>query len=603
MRRITITATLLGLFVVACLASHSCANTTTPPSGGPKDTLPPILLKVTPEEGTTGFPRTEGKVTLLYNEYTVVNSKSPEGILLSPPTPRGRKPIAKVKGKNIVVTLQDTLRENQTYVIDFGQALADNNEGNVAPRYVYAFSTGESIDSMYFTGTVLDSRSLTPVKSALVAAYSDLSDSACFNKMPDAVVKTDDWGFFVIRHIRDTVYQIFVYTDKDGDYRYNPDEDDIGFLDSLYTPKHHINDSIFELRPFNMKDTALCAAREPMITLLTFKELQSVQYLQNSGRVSNRQGFLKFSASDVQINSLEFVGIPDTSVILQYNQTRDSIDFWINTDYRLDDSLLVRLNYMKTDSTGTLAPVDENLSLAVKQEETPAGGPKKQDQDKKQAPDTVFKLTVNAQNETVEQLGVRVESALPLIRVVRDSVQLWETNPKGQKAQKRFSFEQDSAELRRYIITPAEKLTKGYEYELTIPQGTFINLDKLPNEEAKAKFSIPQSEELSTLLLDLKDVEDRYIVELTDEKGTKVYRTYHVEKAGKLSFPYLSAGKYMIRITCDKNRNGYADTGNLLARKQPEVVRFYESSPGEKVFEVLASAEIEQTIDLKALFR
>ena len=304
MRRITITATLLGLFVVACLASHSCANTTTPPSGGPKDTLPPILLKVTPEEGTTGFPRTEGKVTLLYNEYTVVNSKSTEGILLSPPTPRGRKPIAKVKGKNIVVTLQDTLRENQTYVIDFGQALADNNEGNVAPRYVYAFSTGESIDSMYFTGTVLDSRSLTPVKSALVAAYSDLSDSACFNKMPDAVVKTDDWGFFVIRHIRDTVYQIFVYTDKDGDYRYNPDEDDIGFLDSLYTPKHHINDSIFELRPFNMKDTALCAAREPMITLLTFKELQSVQYLQNSGRVSNRQGFLKFSASDVQIKPL-----------------------------------------------------------------------------------------------------------------------------------------------------------------------------------------------------------------------------------------------------------------------------------------------------------
>ena len=603
MRRIAIIATLLGLFVFACLASHSCANTTTPPGGGPKDTIPPVLLKVTPEPGAKGFPRTEGKVTLLYNEYTVVNSKNSSGILLSPPTPRGRKPIAKVKGKNIIVSLQDTLREDQTYTIDFGESLADNNEGNVAPRFVYTFSTGETIDSMYFTGSVVDSRTLNPVKNVLVAAYTDLSDSACFNKMPDAVAKTDDWGFFVIRNIRDTSYQLYVYTDTDGDYRYNPDEDDIGFRDELYEPAHKVADSIFELRSFNMKDTALCAARESMVSLLTFKELQSIQYLQNSGRVSNRQGFLKFSASDVEINSLEFVGIPDSSIILQYNLTRDSIDFWINTDYRLDDSLLIRLNYMKTDSTGTLVPAEENLSLAVKQEETSRQQAPQNANAGQQQPDTVFRLVVNSQNETVEQLGVQIESALPLIRAVRDSIRLWETNPKGQKSEKTYTFRQDTAELRRYIITPAEALTKGYEYELVIPQGSFVNLDKLPNAEASAKFQIPQSEELSLLELKLSEVDERYIVELTDEKGSKVFRTYHTDKDGTLSFPYLAAGKYMIRITCDKNRNGYADTGNLLARKQPEVVRFFESAPGNKILEIPASSEIEQPIDLKEMFR
>jgi len=600
MRRIAIVASLLALFVAACLSSHSCANTTTPPSGGPKDTLPPVLLKVTPEPGATGFPLTEGKITLLFDEYTVVNSKNPNDIILSPPSLHGRRPMAKVKGKNIIVSLQDTLRGNQTYTIDFGQGLADNNEGNIAPRFVYAFSTGETIDSMYFTGSVIDSKTLSPVKGILVAAFTDQSDSACFNKMPDAVVKTDEWGFFVMRNIRDTVYQLFAYTDSDNDYRYNPDGDDVAFLDSLYAPTQKLNDSIYELRPFNMKDTLLCAAREPMLTLVTFKELQSVQYLQNSGRVNNRQGFLKFSASDVQINSLEFVGIPDSCLILQYNQTRDSIDFWINTDYRLDDSLLIRLNYLKTDSTGALVPVDENLSLAVRQQEesgrSPAG------QDRKQEPDTVFMLNVKAQNELVEQEGVQVESILPFIHVVRDSIRLWETNPKGQKAEKTFTFRKDTAELRRYIITPAEALIKGYEYELMIPKGSFVNLDKLPNEEASVKFKIPQSEELSTLTLDVSGVEDRYIIELTDEKGSKVYRTYHVDKACALDFPYLNAGKYMIRITCDKNRNGYADTGNLLERKQPEVVRFYESAPGNKVLEIPESAEIEQSIDLKAMF-
>ena len=138
---------------------------------------------------------------------------------------------------------------------------------------------------------------------------------------------------------------------------------------------------------------------------------------------------------------------------------------------------------------------------------------------------------------------------------------------------------------------------------MKIPAGTFVNLDKLPNAEAGAKFKVPQGENLSQLEVQLTGVEDRYIVELTDEKGSRVFRTYHVEQAGALLFPYLQAGRYMIRITCDKNRNGYADTGNLLARKQPEVVRFYESQPGNKILEIPESAEIEQTIDLKAMFQ
>ena len=214
MRRITATVLLLVLFAACCISSHSCANTTTAPSGGPKDTLPPVLLKITPEPGNTEFPLTEGKITLLYNEYTVV--KTPSDILLSPPTKR--KPTAKVKGKNIVVTLPDTLKSDQTYTIDFGQALADNNEGNLAPRLVFAFSTGDSVDSLYFTGKVLDSKNLAPVNKALVAAYIDQSDSACFKSLPDAVVKTDDWGYFVLRNLRDTTYRVYVYTDTDGDF-------------------------------------------------------------------------------------------------------------------------------------------------------------------------------------------------------------------------------------------------------------------------------------------------------------------------------------------------------------------------------------------------
>jgi len=602
MKRITATTILLALFVACCIFSHSCAKTSSPPSGGPKDTIPPVLLKITPENEATGFPVTDGKISLLYNEYTVVKTAS--DILLSPPTKR--KPTAKVKGKNIVVSFTDTLREEQTYTLDFGQALADNNEGNLAPRLVYTFSTGDSIDSLYFTGTVIDSRTLVPVKGALVAAYTDLSDSACFLSMPDAIVRTDDWGYFAMRNIRDTTYRIYAYSNTAGDYKYNPDGDQVAFLDSVYEPKSVVNDSIYELKSFLMKDTLACQARKSMITLLMFKELQSVQYLQNSGRRTEKQGFLKFSAADVQINSLEFVGIDSSAVILQYNRTRDSLDFWINVDYKLDDSLLVRVNYMKTDSTGVLSPFEENLSLPVMPDEVALnkdlGGDKGKEKDKKQR-DTTFQLTVKAQDETVEQLGVRIESALPVIKVQRDSLVLKETNPKGQVSEMAFKFEQDTSDIRRYIVTPDRKLIKGYDYELTIAQGAFINLDKLPNAAASAKFKVPQSETLSLLQLKLTGVDGNYIVDLTDDKGSNVFRTYIVNSDRTLDFPYLKAGKYMIRIASDQNVNGLSDTGNLLAHRQPEPVRFYETTPGNKILDIPESVEIEQHINIKEMFR
>ena len=402
----------------------------------------------------------------------------------------------------------------------------------------------------------------------------------------------------MLRNLRDTSYRVYAYTDADGDFKYNPDEDEVAFLDSVFTPTRAVNDSIYELHSFNMKDTVLCALREAMVTLRTFKELQSVQYLQNSGRTSEKQGFLKFSAADVQINSLEFVGIPDTAVLLQYNLTRDSIDFWINTDYRLDDSLLIRLNYMKTDSTGVLAPAEEQLALAVKLEEQLTLSQGKSSPE----PDTAFVLKVSAQDETVEQLGVQLESNLPVIRIIRDSIRLWETNPKGQQSEKAFFFRQDTTDIRKYVITPVEALIKGYDYELAIPHGTFINLDKLPNQAASAKFKVPQDESLSLLSVALTGIQDRYIVELTDEKGEKVYRTYYPDSPQTLLFPYLQAGQYMIRITCDKNRNRIADTGNLLEHRQPEIVLYYESTPGNRILEIPESAEIEQTIDLKKMF-
>jgi len=603
MKKQLTTAAFLLMFAAICILSRSCANTTTPPSGGPKDTIPPVLINLTPENNTTNFPRFGQKVLLLFNEYTVV--KDQNAIMVSPPMKK--KPSAKVKGKNIVVSFQDSLLENQTYTIDFGQSLADNNEGNIAPRLVYAFSTGEVLDTMYFTGKVLDAKSLKPVKGTTVAIFSDLSDSACFLKVPDAITKTDDWGFFTIRNIRPVDYRVYAYSDADANYKYDPDGDEIAFLDSVFTPFAVVADSIYELGYFDMKDTVKCKARYNMVTLNMFKELQSKQYLQNSGRTTQKSGFLKFSAGNVQINSLEFVGISKDKIILQYSPERDSIDFWINVNYRLDDSLMIRLDYMKTDSTGNLSSAVENLSLAVMKTETAestaqgsAKGSKKNE--KKPEKDTVFELSQLISNETVETDGMSVSSALPILKVDQDSILLTETNPKGQKTSKSFLFWQDTMEIRKYHIKPVEELKKGYEYSIRLGQGAFINLDKLPNRAADINFKVPDGDDLCTLTLNFINVDKNYLVDILNDKGDQTVRSSSTNKDKKIEFKYLKPGKYMIRLTRDENGNGFVDSGNLLKKRQPEIVRFFQTSLDNNIFEIPETFDIEQDIDIKTIF-
>ena len=592
-RRLTFTAIAIAAFGAACLLSHACANTTTAPQGGPKDTLPPVLKQVSPENLSIGFPLTGGSVTLTFDEYTVV--KNAGDILLSPPS--RKKPKTRIRGRSIILTLQDTLRENTTYTIDFGSALADNNEGNIAPRTVYTFSTGEAIDSMYVTGRVIDCQTLMPVPKILVAFYRDHSDSACFNALPDAAAITDDWGFFSVRNIAPDAYRVYAYSDADGDYRYNPDGDKVAFLDSLFTPTAVVRDSIYELRGFDMKDTLACAARNAMFDLSLFTGLQSIQYLQNSGRKAEKQGFLKFSAADVVIHSMSFVGLDSTDFLVQYNPSRDSLDFWITYRFHLEDSLILRLNYLKTDSTGVLQPTDESVVLGMPLDTALINANKARERD------TIFQLRVTSKPETIEQEGILLESEFPILAMQPDSISLTETNPRNQTEVRSIRFERDTADIRRFILRPQGKLQPGYAYTVFIPKGVFTNLYGLPNREETVKISLPTGDELSSLTIPLTGVENRYIVELTNEKLDFVHRRFVVDRDSVLFCPYLKADKYAIRITQDRNRNGIFDMGNLLERRQPERVLVFESEPGKRVLEIPERSEIEQAIDIRQLFR
>ena len=371
----------------------------------------------------------------------------------------------------------------------------------------------------------------------------------------------------------------------------------MAFLDTLFTPVAVVNDSIYELKGFNMKDTADCLKREAMITLSAFKELQSIQYLQNYGRLNEKFGYLKFSAANVDIRNLEFYGIDSSDVLLQYNPSRDSLNFWITSRHRLDDSLLVRINYMKTDSTGVLAETSEAVAMGMPTDTVILKKIKEHEKD------TTFKVKITSNNETVEQEGITLETEDPVIGFLLDSLTFTETNPKNQTEEKQVKFIRDTADIRRFIIRPDCTLSVGYDYKLIIPQGTFTNMYGLPNAREEIKIALPNDENLSSLTLTVSGVDMRYIVELLDEKMAQTLRKFTIDGNSSLLCPYLKAGKYAIRVTQDRNGNGIFDVGNLLEMRQPEKVKLFTFENGEQVIELLERTELEQEINLKELFK
>ena len=596
-RNTLITALLIVSTALCCSLAHSCANTKASPTGGPKDTIPPVLTGLTPAWGDTAFPLTGGSIRLKFNEYTVVKDQA--GILLSPP--HKKKPKTKVKGKEIVVTFQDTLRPNTTYTIDFGNGLADNNEGNLFPKFVYSFSTGDTLDSMYITGTVLDAESLVPVKGAFVSLYREWRDSSTMLLLPDAAGRTDDWGFFSIRNIKPGPYWIYASTDENKDYLYNLGEEKIGFLDSAITPTLVMRDSIYELMGFDMKDTLACQARKSQFELSVFKEFYSTQFIKDKGRKDERCGYVTFGAPDVQMSSFQILGVDSTDIILQYSPKRDSFVFWLNSKYPPEDSLFMTVSYMKTDSTGNLALTTENLAAAVSKEK--AAKAKTEEGRKAAEADTLTDLKLTVTDTNVEQDGITLEFSVPIIEMHMDSIVLLTTNTRNQTDTSSFTFIQDTSNMMRYVLQNTEAYKPGYKYSLSIPMGTFWDVYGRKNKAEKKDFQLPNTENLNSLTVNLRGTGGkRYIIELTDEGRKKVFRKYEVLEDGTFYFPYLSDGKYAIRLTEDRNNNGLFDTGNLLKWQQAERMKLFKLYDGSTAIEIKEQMEITQDIDLTTLF-
>lgn len=572
---------------------HSCANTTEAPTGGDKDTIPPYIVDIKPLPGAVCVPLSGLQIQFTFNEYVVI--KEMKNIFLSPPLEKA--PVSKIKGKSLYVKFENELQPNTTYSLSLTNALADNNEGNMFPGFTYVFSTGEQIDSMYITGVVQDCNTLDPVKDATVMLYKDPADSAVFLHRPFAAAKTDDWGFFSIPYIKDTVYRLYAIKDAMGNNIYDPDNDLIAFVDSAVRPVNVVNDTIYELMKFNMKDTLECLARKAEYELNLFREKPSKQFLKNHKRIAERAAYISFNAPNVWIDSLWIKGYRPERIISQFNILQDSLELWVNDRRPAPDTLHLFVNYRKTDSTGVMKPYLEHLRMTQE-----GAKPKKRYVSKKDIKheDTTCVFTMKAAPETFEREGFRLEFKYPIIWAKFDSLKFRYLNPRQKEFSAKVRIERDSTNLRCYYIIPDVKMQKGYEYFLKIPDRAFRDINGFYSDSLETKVAVPTDEDLSTLNVMMSGVDRKVIVDLFAENGKEVLRSYIVESDTKLVFPYLKEGRYSLRITVDGNRNSIVDTGSLLEHRQPERVVYYKLN-GNRYIMLPKASEIDQSIDFQKL--
>ena len=584
------------LVLGAMMFPSGCANTTTPPTGGPKDTIPPVLVKTAPLPGTVNVPTHKTQIKFTFDEYVVV--KEPNNIFLSPPLEKNPK--YKISGKSIIVSFESDLDSNTTYTLDITGAIADNNEGNKYEGFTLVFSTGSQIDSMCMTGLVQDCNTLKPIAGATVLLYKDHADSAIFLHRPDAAAKTDEWGFFSLRNIKDTLYRVYAIRDANNNNIYEPDQESVAFLDKPFRPATVYNDSLYELKKFNMKDTALCLARKTDVELNVFREKPSKQFIVKKERVGPRTAYLTFMAPEANIHSMKIKGLPAEKLISQFNPQKDSLELWVNDQRKMPDTLHLLINYDKTDTLGQLVPTDETVKLAFDKKVRAEMQKSSQKNIKHEDTIAVFKGEVDP--TTVEQYGFRLEFKYPLIQEAWDSLRFRSVNPRQQEKKESFKVTRDPDNLRLYTVMPVEKLQDGYEYFLKIPYRKFRDVNGFYNDSTELKVSLPKDEKLSTILLEMSKVKSRYIIDLLGEKRDKVIRSFIIDSDQTVVFPYVKAGKYCIRITEDRNGNGLVDTGVLLDHRQPEKVMFFKIKD-QFLIDIPERTEYEQKIDLEELFK
>ena len=582
-----------AIFFVVALLFAACASIGTP-DGGPYDEEPPVLVKSSPVLNATGVK--VAKISLEFDENIKLDNAF-EKVVVSPP--QMQMPEIKYSGKKVTVELIDSLRPNTTYSIDFGDAIVDNNEGNPFENFAYVFSTGEQVDTLAISGTVLNAEDLEPIKGMVVGLHSCLDDSA-FTKMPfERVSRTDSRGRFTIKGISPGKYRVYALSDANQNYLFDQKSEAVAYLTDIiepYTVPAVRHDTIW--RDSVTIDTIHCINytryMPDNLMLRAFKENFTSQYLVKRNRDNHNKITLFFSAENEELPHLEGLDFDfSDAYVLEKSLKCDTLVYWLkdSTLYR-NDTLALKLSYRASDVNGNFFDQTDTLYISAKKRwETVQKQQQKKYEDDvkafmreaKKSPDydednppqfvpktKVLPVRFSGSASMDVDGGCKFTFDEPLLSVNPDAIHLFiQVDTLWTPVE--HIFRQDTVNIRKYELFAEWRPEKTYK--VVADSAAFKGLYGGVSNELVREMTFRSLNDYAVLYVNIVGVGSNGILQLMDPRESIVKEEKVIN--GSCAFYFIRPGKYYMRLILDSNGNGKWDTGDYANGIQPEPVSYY----------------------------
>ena len=506
---------LLFLIVVSII---KCAKKSTP-TGGLKDTLPPLMINASPKMNTVFFDKE--KITITFDEFIILKDLNKQ-LIISPPLEPDQynvKPQGTVS-KKIQIQLLDSLVEGTTYTFNFGESIEDNNEGNPLPFFRYAFSTGPIIDSLEIRGEITDAfdRITEPYTSIhLYPVDSTYNDSTIFLEKPFYATSTLDSVIYNFKNLRPDTYEIVAIKDVGGNYLFDQNVDKIGFLENPITLP---GDSIINFK--------------------IFKEIPNLFWGRPFFINSSQIGFGYYGEPNISAIKVKSKVPRNFRYLINRDREADTLNFWFRGD--------------KVDS----------LKFGIEEK------------------DTIRIFNIKFRKELRDSLEIfpisdgfiglrdtfKIQSNLPLVKINLDLIEI-------------VGLDTIPVSFNAYLDKNYDMLSLFYDwlpndnYKIKLWPNALI--DFWGNTHDTLYYGIktkPISDYGNIFLQVLRQDKDPFILELVNLKGETLRRYDSSNEFDLYEFKYLLPGDYLFRYTKDQNGNKKWDTGNYMKKIQPEMVYY-----------------------------
>ena len=352
-------------FVLISMYITGCANII-PPGGGPRDSLPPKLIVALPKDSATNV-RTKNFL-LSFDEYVTLQGLQ-ENLIVSPTVKN--TPIIDYKLKNVTIKFKDSLEENTTYTLDFGKAIVDVNESNMAKGFRYIFSTGNNIDNGNYNGHVKIAATGKVDSTLIVVLHNNLNDTSIYNNTPRYYTRVDGKGNFSFKNLAPGKYAAYVIP-TNFSRKYDDSTNYFGFLNAPVLASEKIkSDTIYAFEEFKKVEKKIYAAASSKDS----KEDKRLKY--NASFNNGEQdllGPLELSfAKKITIKDTASIRLVDTSFVSKegYTVTLDSSALKLSIGYNWPAGEPFKLVLTKgavTDSLGNATAKSDTLSFYTKKE-------------------------------------------------------------------------------------------------------------------------------------------------------------------------------------------------------------------------------------------